>query len=266
MLQLGMLKSLWEFRGFILSSVKREFQSKYRNSLLGALWMVINPLAMILVYTVIFSQVMSAKLPGVDSTFSYSIYLCAGILTWGFFAEITGRAQNMFLEQANLLKKLSFPRLCLPVIVVVNASLNFAIIFTLFTFFLLLSGNFPGWSFLALVPVLAIQTAFAIGLGMSLGVLNVFFRDVGQFFGVVLQFWFWLTPIIYPITILPERFRPMMSLNPMASLVEAYQNILVSNQWPDWNKLLPIVLLAILLCILSLHLFRKHSGEMVDEL
>ncbi|HCY25078.1 MAG TPA: ABC transporter, partial [Cryomorphaceae bacterium] len=254
------------FRGFILSSVKREFQSKYRNSLLGALWMVINPLAMILVYTVIFSQVMSAKLPGVDSTFSYSIYLCAGILTWGFFAEITGRAQNMFLEQANLLKKLSFPRLCLPVIVVVNASLNFAIIFTLFTFFLLLSGNFPGWSFLALVPVLAIQTAFAIGLGMSLGVLNVFFRDVGQFFGVVLQFWFWLTPIIYPITILPERFRPMMSLNPMASLVEAYQNILVSNQWPDWNKLLPIVLLAILLCILSLHLFRKHSGEMVDEL
>jgi lipopolysaccharide transport system permease protein len=266
MLQLGMLRSLWGFRGFILSSVKREFQSKYRNSLLGALWMVINPLAMILVYTVIFSQVMSAKLPGVDSTFSYSIYLCAGILTWGFFAEITGRAQNMFLEQANLLKKLSFPRLCLPVIVVVNASLNFAIIFTLFTFFLLLSGNFPGWSFLALVPVLAIQTAFAIGLGMSLGVLNVFFRDVGQFFGVVLQFWFWLTPIIYPITILPERFRPMMSLNPMASLVEAYQNILVSNQWPDWNKLLPIVLLAILLCILSLHLFRKHSGEMVDEL
>jgi|TARA_B100000795_G_scaffold4682_1_gene3321 lipopolysaccharide transport system permease protein len=266
MLSSGMLRGLWEFRGFILSSVKREFQSKYRNSLLGALWMVINPLAMILVYTVIFSQVMSAKLPGIDSTFSYSIYLCAGILTWGFFAEITGRAQNMFLEQANLLKKLSFPRLCLPVIVVVNASLNFSIIFILFTLFLLLSDNFPGWSFIALVPVLAIQTVFAIGLGMSLGVLNVFFRDVGQLFGVVLQFWFWLTPIIYPITILPERFRPMMSLNPMAQLVEAYQNILVSNQWPDWNGLLPVALLAILLCTLGAHLFRKHSGEMVDEL
>ena len=266
MLPQCMLRGLWEFRGFILSSVKREFQSKYRNSLLGALWMVINPLAMILVYTVIFSQVMSAKLPGVDSTFSYSIYLCAGILTWGFFAEITGRAQNMFLEQANLLKKLSFPRLCLPVIVVVNASLNFSIIFILFTLFLLLSDNFPGWSFIALVPVLAIQTVFAIGLGMSLGVLNVFFRDVGQLFGVVLQFWFWLTPIIYPITILPERFRPMMSLNPMAQLVEAYQNILVSNQWPDWNGLLPVALLAILLCTLGAHLFRKHSGEMVDEL
>ena len=262
----GMLKGLWDYRGFILGSVKREFQSKYRNSLLGAVWMVINPLAMILVYTVIFSQVMGTRLPGIESTFSYSIYLCAGILTWGFFAEITGRAQNMFLEQANLLKKLSFPRLCLPVIVVVNASLNFSIIFILFTLFLLLTSNFPGWAFLALLPVLLIQTAFAVGLGMCLGVLNVFFRDVGQFFGVVLQFWFWLTPIIYPITILPERYWPLMSLNPMARLVDAYQSILVSNQWPNWYTLLPVVVLAVLLCCLGFRLFRKHAGEMVDEL
>jgi|TARA_B100000795_G_scaffold54424_1_gene35654 lipopolysaccharide transport system permease protein len=262
----GMLKGLWDYRGFILGSVKREFQSKYRNSLLGAVWMVINPLAMILVYTVIFSQVMGAKLPSIENTFSYSIYLCAGILTWGFFAEITSRAQNMFLDQANLLKKLSFPRLCLPVIVVANASLNFAIIFVLFTLFLLLTSNFPGWTFLALFPVLVIQTAFAIGLGMCLGVLNVFFRDVGQFFGVVLQFWFWLTPIIYPITILPERYWPLMSLNPMARLVDAYQSILVSNQWPNWYTLLPVVVLAVLLCCLGFRLFRKHAGEMVDEL
>ena len=262
----GMLKGLWDYRSFILGSVKREFQSKYRNSLLGAVWMVINPLAMILVYTVIFSQVMRAKLPGIESTFSYSIYLCAGILTWGFFAEITSRAQNMFLDQANLLKKLRFPRLCLPVIVVANASLNFAIIFGLFTFFLLLTNNFPGWTFLALLPVLVIQTAFAIGLGMCLGVLNVFFRDVGQFFGVVLQFWFWLTPIIYPLTILPERFWPLMSLNPMARLVDAYQSILVSNQWPNWYTLWPVVVIAILLCCLGFRLFRKHAGEMVDEL
>ena len=119
---MNLLKPLWAYRGFILGSVKREFQSKYRNSLLGASWTVINPLAMIVVYTVIFSQIMRAKLPGVDSTFAYSIYLCAGVLTWGLFAEITGRAQNTFLENANLLKKLSFPRLCLPAMVVANAA------------------------------------------------------------------------------------------------------------------------------------------------
>jgi len=263
---MGMVRALWAYRGFILGSVQREFQSKYRNSLLGAAWTVLNPLAMIVVYTVIFAQVMRAKLPGVDSTFAYSIYLCAGVLTWGLFAEITGRAQNMFLEHANLLKKLSFPRLCLPVTVVANASLNFAIVFGLFTLFLFVSGNFPGLSYLALLPVLTIQVAFAVGLGITLGVLNVFFRDVGQFFGIFLQFWFWLTPVVYPVTILPDKIRHLMALNPMAALVNAYQAILVNGQWPQWQTLWPVALLSLLLCGLGLRLFRKHAGEMVDEL
>ncbi|WP_291371604.1 ABC transporter permease, partial [Acinetobacter sp. UBA5934] len=119
---IGFLKPLWGYRGFIYGSVKREFQSKYRNSLLGGAWTFLNPLAMIVVYTVIFSQVMKAKLPGIESGFAYSIYLCAGVLTWGLFAEIVGRGQNIFLENANLLKKISFPRMCLPIITVLNAS------------------------------------------------------------------------------------------------------------------------------------------------
>jgi lipopolysaccharide transport system permease protein len=263
---LGLLRPLWVYRGFIIGSVMREFQSKYRNSLLGAAWTVINPLSMIIVYTVIFSQIMKAKLPGIDSTFAYSIYLCAGILTWGLFAEIVGRAQNTFLENANLLKKLSFPRLCLPVTVVANAGLNFAIIFGLFSAFLVLSGNFPGWPYLALLPVLAILVTFAIGLGMSLGVLNVFFRDVGQFFGIFLQFWFWLTPIVYPVSILPEWLQPYMTLNPMALLMDAFQIILVTGQWPNWYSLWPVVALAIVMCVVGFRLFRRHAGEMVDEL
>lgn len=261
-----MAKALWAYRGFIIGSAQREFQSKYRNSLLGAAWTVLNPLAMIVVYTVIFAQVMRTKLPGADSTFAYSIYLCAGVLTWGLFAEITGRAQNMFLEHANLLKKLSFPRLCLPVTVVANACLNFAIVFGLFTAFLIISGNFPGWAYLGLLPVLAIQIAFAIGLGISLGVLNVFFRDVGQFFGIFLQFWFWLTPIVYPATILPEGLRPLMAFNPMAVTTEAYQTILVAGQWPNWQALWPVALLSLFSCALGFRLFRRHAGEMVDEL
>lgn len=261
-----MIKTLWAYRGFILGSVKREYQSKYRNSLLGAAWTVLNPLAMIVVYTVIFAQVMRAKLPGVDSTFAYSIYLCAGVLTWSLFAEITGRAQNMFLENANLIKKLNFPRLCLPVTVVANAGLNFAIVFGLFTAFLIVSGNFPGWVYLALIPVLIIQVVFAIGLGITLGVLNVFFRDVGQFFSIFLQFWFWLTPIVYPATILPERLQPFMLLNPMAGLTGAYQTILVNGQWPNWYSLWPVVALSLVLCVIGMRLYRGHAGEMVDEL
>jgi lipopolysaccharide transport system permease protein len=263
---MNMLKALWSYRGFIRGSVQREFQSKYRNSLLGAAWNIINPLAMIVVYTVIFAQVMRAKLPGVDSTFAYSIYLCAGSLTWGLFAEMVGRSQNMFLDNANLLKKISFPRITLPIIVVANAGLNFAIVFGLFLAFLVVSGNFPGWVTLAIIPVLVLQIAFAMGLGMVLGVLNVFFRDVGQFFGIFLQFWFWLTPIVYPATILPEFIKPYMAINPMAPVMAAYQGILVNQQWPQWGTLWPTALLVAALCLLGLHLFKKNAGEMVDEL
>ena len=234
--------------------------------MLGAAWTVINPLAMIVVYTVIFSQVMRAKLPGIDSTFAYSIYLCAGILTWGLFAEILGKAQSVFIDNANLLKKVSFPRLCLPIIVVVNALLNFSIIFTLFTLFLIASDNFPGWVYFAIFPVLLINIFFAIGLGITVGVLNVFFRDLGQLFTIILQFWFWLTPIIYPISIIPPSFRPLIDLNPMVNMIGAYQTILVRGELPQWQGLWGILAISIFLCLIGLSLFRKHSGDMVDEL
>jgi lipopolysaccharide transport system permease protein len=260
------LKALWAYRGFILGSVRREFQTRYQNSLLGAAWTVLNPLAMIVVYTVIFSQVMRARLPGVDSGFAYSIYLCAGVLTWGLFAEIVSRAQNVFLENANLIKKISFPRICLPVIVVFNAGINFAIIFGLFVLFLLVSGNFPGASFLAVFPVLLIQIAFAIGLGIIVGVLNVFFRDVGQFFAVLLQFWFWLTPVVYPASILPAPILPYFNLNPMVPLVTAYQHIFVHGRVPVWGSLMFPAALALVFCIVGIRMFRKRVGEIVDEL
>jgi len=174
--------------------------------------------------------------------------------------------QNIFLDQANLLKKINFPRLCLPVIVVTNALVNFLIIFGLFTLFLIFSGLFPGMAFLALIPLLIVQTLFTIGLGVSLGVLNVFFRDVGQFFSVVLQFWFWLTPVVYPISILPTAMQKAVQYNPMTAVMTAYQQVLVEGQWPNWASLWPVTVLAVLLCAFGLRLFRQHSGEMVDEL
>ncbi len=262
----GMARAVWNYRGFVLGSVQREFQARYRNSLLGAVWTILNPLSMIIVYTVIFSQLMKARLPGVDNSLAYGIYLCTGILAWGFFAEVISRSQSVFLEHANLIKRLSFPRICLPLIVVLNAGVNFAIIFGLFLGFLLVTQNFPGWAVLGVIPVLLIQIAFSIGLGIILGVLNVFFRDVGQLMVIILQFWFWFTPIVYPLSILPKSIQPLIVLNPMAPLMTAYQGIFVYGRWPDWASLWPTALLAVLLCLLGMRLFRKRSGEMVDEL
>ncbi|MEI2415737.1 ABC transporter permease [Orrella sp. JC864] len=261
-----MFKAVWAYRGFIKGSVSREFQAKYRNSLLGAAWPVLQPLAMIVIYTVIFSQVMRARLPDATGTFSYSIYLCAGLLHWGLFSEITSRAQNTFIENANLLKKLNFPRLCLPIVVTIGSLVNFAIIFSLFTAFLLITSNFPGIPILGLIPILLVLVTFSIGLGMTLGVLNVFFRDVGQLFGIVLNFWFWATPIVYPISILPNIAQRLMRLNPMANLLEACQTILVQGKWPAWQNLVLPGVLAVAFCLLGFWLFRKHASEMVDEL
>lgn len=262
----AMLRVLWQSRGFIRGSVQRDFQARYRNTMLGAAWTVLNPLAMIVVYTVIFSQVMHSKLPGDVSRFGYSIYLCAGILSWGLFAEIVTRAQNMFIDNANLLKKSSFPRICLPAIVASNALLNFAIIFGLFTVFLVLSGQFPGAVFALLLPLLLLEVALAIGLGLVLGVLNVFFRDVGQFFQIFIQFWFWFTPIVYPATILPPALRDLLVVNPMAAVTGGFQDVLLHGHAPDWAGLLPAAACALVLCLLGLSLFRKRAGEMVDEL
>jgi lipopolysaccharide transport system permease protein len=262
----GIAKEVWAYRSFISGSVKREFQSKYRNSLLGAAWTILQPLSMVAIYTILFTQVMQARLPGVTSSYAYGIHVCAGMLSWGLFAEIVGRGQTLFIDNANLIKKLKFPRICLPVIAVLNAALNFSIIFGLFVAFLVVIGHFPGWPVAALVPILALEVAFAIGLGVLLGVLNVFFRDVGHSFGILFQFWFWFTPIVYPATILPEGMRSIVSLNPMTGLIGAYQEIFVAGRWPHWPALIPAMVFSTLACAFALRLFARRAGEMVDEL
>ncbi|WP_042806557.1 ABC transporter permease [Yersinia massiliensis] len=261
-----MLLAIYRYRGFIFGSVKRDFQSRYQMSMLGVSWLVLQPLSMIVVYTVIFSQLMQARLPQTSGSFSYSIYLCAGILTWGLFAEILSRSQNVFTDNANLLKKLNFPRICLPLIVALSSLLNFLIIFTLFILFLLISGNFPGLVILGIIPLIILQIIFAIGLGITLGVVNVFFRDVGQFVNILLQFWFWFTPIVYMIGTLPEWAQGLIRWNPMAGLIGSYQNIFVHGQWPTLAPLKFVIFLSVIFCILGLKLFKKHSADMVDEL
>lgn len=261
-----MIKTIYNYRGLIIGSVLREFEAKYKNSLLGASWTIIQPLSMIIVYTIIFSQIMQAKLPGIDNKFSYSIYICSGILTWSFFSEICSRHLNIFIDNANLIKKINFPKICLPIIAIINSLLNFSIIFSIFIAFLLATGSFPTNAFLAIIPVTAIMMFLAVGIGIIIGVLNVFFRDVGQLFNIVIQFWFWLTPIIYPSSILPENFRRLMNFNPMQPIISSYQDIFVYQKNPDWVNLIYPAIFGFLSCMIGFIIYRQHHGEMVDEL
>jgi lipopolysaccharide transport system permease protein len=260
------IRALWRYKGFISGMVWREFHSRYLNSLFGSIWSILNPVAMIFVYTVIFSEIMQARLAGSSDTLAYGIFLCAGLLPWGFFSELLTRCPNIFIDQANLLKKINFPRITLPIILFLSTAVNFVIIFCIFLLFLVITGRFPGVSIIAFVPLLIIQQVFAIGLGMVLGSINVFFRDVGQFIGIALQFWFWLTPIVYPLTILPEGIHRMIDLNPMTRMMAAYQEIVLHGHWPQWSLFRLHIIGALAALIIGFAVFRRLSPDIVDEL
>jgi lipopolysaccharide transport system permease protein len=260
------LRALWRYRGFVAGMVGREFRGRYLHSLLGATWAILNPLAMIIIYTVVFAQVMRARLPGVDDSLAYSLYLCAGILPWTFFTELLTRGVTSFLEFGPLLKKVSFPRLTLPAIVLLASTINFCIIFALFLLVLIAVGRFPGWVVCALVPLLAVQQAFALGLGFLLGALNVFYRDVAHVVGVALQFWFWFTPIVYSINLLPDSARHLFALNPMTAFVDAYQGIVLRAAWPEWSHFRLHAVAAVVILLLAAATVQTLSSELTDEL
>lgn len=260
-------RALWRYRGFILGSVRRDFEVRYVRSVFGFLWAIIEPLSMILVYTFIFSKVMRAKLPGTTDGWAYSIYLCAGILTWGFFIETLNRCQTLFLDQANLLKKSSFPRMTLPVIVLMSATINFVIIFAILCVFLVLVHRFPGWYILWFVPLLMIEQGFAMGLGMVTGTLNVFFRDIGKAIGVALNFWFWVTPIVYPESIIPKWMQnTLLHWNPLVALTIGFQSILLRHPLPALSSFYMPTIVAVVFLGFGYYTFLRLSDDLVDEL
>lgn len=261
-----MFRALWRYRGFILASVQREFQLKYTGSALGVAWNLIGPLGTVVIFTVIFAQLMQTRLPGVGDIYGYGIYLCAGLFAWNLFVEVVQRGLGMFIDNGNLLKKSSFPRASLPLIVVLSALTNFAIAYGLFVAFIAVTGRFPGWVALSAVPVLAILLTLAVGLGVFLGTLNVFFRDIGQALNVILQFWFWLTPIVYPSNALPQFAHAWLAVNPLAPLMGALQRIFVNALQPEWSTLLMPIGVALVSLLLAAATFRANAGEIVDEL
>lgn len=261
------LAALWRYRGFIWAEVSRQFRAKYQGSVLGSAWTLLNPLAMILIYTLVFSHVMGARLPALDSPFAYAIHVCAGLLPWGLFQDVITRSVNLFIAHASLIKKIAFPTCSLVVIVLSTALLDFALIFATFLLLLAVTGTLPGLVLAALVPLLLLQIGLSAGLGLLAAVLQVFFRDVGHTTAIILRLWFWLTPIVYPISILPDWVRFwVQGFNPMTALVDGYQRILLLHRWPDWSSLWLPALSAAAALWLGLTLYRARAGELLDEL
>jgi lipopolysaccharide transport system permease protein len=263
---IGMIKGAWRFRDFIVASVRREFAIRYQGTQLGIFWPILQPLALILIYTLVFAEIMKPKLPGHESPYAYSIYLTAGLIIWGLFSDLLNRSVGIFVQNANLLKKVSVPKITFPVIASFSALVHFAIIFVLFLAFLVFSSNFPGTVILGVVPILALTLLLAVGMGILLGTVNVFYRDVEQSAGLFLQFWFWLTPIVYPARALPDFMAAILVWNPMWPIVLAVQDIFVEQRFPNWSTLVYPLLLAMVFVVGARLAFNRLSAEIVDEL
>lgn len=263
---MNQFKAIWNYRYFIISSIITEFRSRFARSRLGGLWMILHPLAQVLIYALVLSAVLSAKLPGISNQFAYAIYLMAGTLSWTLFSEVLNRSLGVFVDNGNLLKKVSFPKIALPLILMGSALINNLLLFSAIFIVFGLLGHGPTLALVWLPFLTMITLLLAAGFGLSLGIINVFIRDIGQVIPIVLQFWFWLTPIVYVSTLIPQKYHFLLSINPMYNVVLAYQDILVYRQPPNAQALLYPVLLALILLCLALFMYFKANEEMADML
>ncbi len=262
----GILQAVWNFRFFILSSIKTEFRSRFVRSKFGGLWIVLHPLAQVLIYALVLSQIMQAKLPGVENQYAYPIYLLAGMLGWTLFSELLNRLLTVFIDNGNLLKKMAFPKLALPLITIGNALVNSVLMLLIMFAVFFFLGHTPFHALYWLLPLILITAGLAVGIGLILGTINVFIRDIGQVMTIVLQFWFWLTPVVYMPSIIPQQYHALLMLNPMTALIMGYQNVLVYDKIPDIKLLLYPTALAVITMVLALVIFKKANTEMADAL
>jgi lipopolysaccharide transport system permease protein len=241
--------------------------SRFIRSRIGGIWMIINPLVQVCIYALILSSLLSARLPELaDQTYGYAIYLTAGILCWSLFSDVVTRCLTIFIENGNILKKMVFPKICLPLITTGTALVNNALLLLaiIVVFAVLGHGLTPS---ILLLPVLTgLTLALALGFGIVLGILNVFIRDIGQVIPLVLQIGFWFTPVVYVPTVLPEGLRGLLIFNPIYPLVSAYHEVLVYGRMPDLDSLTGTAILAVGLIAGGMFMFRRASAEMVDVL
>ena len=261
-----LFRAVLNYRLFILSSIKNDLRVRFIRSKLGTLWIVIHPLMQVMIFALILSEVLSAKLPGIDNKYAYALYLMAGTVCWTLFSETISKCLTLFIDNGNLMKKMAFPRICLPLIaagtMLVNNVLLLAAVFVVFA----VLGHFPGAQIVWLPVLMVITMMLAMGIGLLLGTMNVFMRDIGQIVPVILQALFWLTPVVYQIGILPQGLQHWFKFNPLYPLVSSYQNVLVFEKPPLWGDLAMLVVASVLILFFALVVFRRASPEMVDAL
>lgn len=251
-------KELYQYRELLKTNVQKEIRGKYKGSFLGVLWSFINPLLMVAVYAIVFPYIMRVQQD------NYLIYLITGVIPWVFFTAVVG-AGNCVWINGGIIKKVYFPREILPISVASAGLINFFISCIIILIFVLFGGVGLSINLIWLPIIAIIQYMFSLGLLFIISSIDVYVRDLEYIVQFIVNLVFYATPILYPSTMFPEKYRWVLYLNPMSHLVDAYRAIFYYKTMPNLTSLLIVFLVSFFILILGYIIFKKLERGFAEE-
>lgn len=259
-------------RGLMWDLFSKDLRARYRNAVMGFVWAVLQPLLMMLILYLVFGVIFAERIGAADQKHPYAVTLLCGLIFWQYFASCVSRATTSILDNADLVKKVYFPREVIPLSTLGNCTVNLLIGFIVLLIFHLATGGGLGMGVVWMVPVFAVQVTLVVGVALLCSSLNIYFRDVGYMVDVGLTFGFYATPIFYSLDIVRERaanspgLLSVYMLNPMVGIVTAYREALLDNRLPNAATLGWPALCAIAALALGAAVFRHNSPTLADHL
>jgi len=254
------LSELYRYRDLLWLWTLREVQVRYKQSLLGIAWAVVQPLALTIIFTIVFSQLVRVDTGDIP----YPIFSYTALVPWTFFATSLSFGIGSLVNSMNLVTKICFPREILPLASVGAALVDFAVSAAILACMMLLSGVTPGWVSLWVVPLLALQVVLTVAVVLLGSAVLVFFRDVRFVVPLLTQVWMYATPIIYPVELVPERFRTLYFLNPLASIIDGYRRVLLTGETPRLEALAVGAAVSLALLVTGYVFFKRAEPVFAD--
>lgn len=255
------IKDIYAYRDMIFSLVRRELRGRYKGSVLGFLWTYINPLCQVVVYSAVFSVIFKVEID------KFYLYLIIGMMPWTFFNTSVQGGTTCIRAQADMVKKIYFPREVIPIAYVTSAFVNMLLSFIIVFLAVLVSGyGFDLQVLLYLPLIMVIEYLLALGIAFIVSSITVYFRDLEQIVGVIMMAWIYITPIMYNMDYVPEEYRSLIVLNPMTPIVEVYHQILYYRMVPTTNYLLLAGGASLVIFIVGFFVFGRLDRNFAEEM
>lgn len=256
------LLDLWRRRELLWYMTIRHLRGQYKQSILGYAWAILNPLMQMLILSFVFSTFVRVRIEG----FPYPLFVLVGLLPWLFFSSALGSATDSVVNAASLVTKVYFPREILPTAAVLTKVVDLLFGLLILAGLMVYFGRPPELTTLWVPVLFLVHLMFTLGLALPLAALNLFFHDVRFLVGVTLTMWFYLTPVIYPVDFVPDRYRWMFELNPNALLIDAYRRVLLQGISPGLDRLLLGLGIAFLTFVVGYYLFKRMEPGFADRI